>query len=55
MSKGRYGDMEAFADELRSEGYEKVNLIDTTNGKFMTPIEAKLMALSGSTLLVGIK
>ena len=55
MSKGRYGDMEAFADELRSEGYEKVELIDTTNGKFMTPIEAKLMALSGSTLLVGIK
>ena len=55
MSKGKYGDMQKFADELRAEGYESVVLIDTTKGKFMSPAEAALMGLSGSTLLVGKK
>ena len=55
MSKSRYGDMEAFAAQLRAEGYEKVELIDTTDGKFMSRREALLMDLSGSTLLVGRK
>lgn len=55
MSKSKYGDMQRFADELRSEGYEYVELIDTAKGKFMLPAEAALMGLSGSTLLVGIK
>ncbi len=55
MSEARYGDMRAFAEKLRSMGYEKVELIDTTNGMFMSPAEAKWMALSGSTLLVGKK
>ena len=35
--------------------YECVELIDTTNGMFMSPWEAKWMALSGSALLVGKK
>lgn len=55
MSKNRYGDMEAFAAKLRAEGYERVELIDTTNGMFMSRKEALLMDLSGSTLLVGKK
>lgn len=55
MSKYRYGDMEAFAAQLRAEGYEQVELIDTTNGMFMNRKEAKLMELSGSTLLMGRK
>ena len=55
MSKSRYGDMEAFAAQLRAEGYEKVELIDTTDGKFMSRREAMLMDLTGSTLLVGRK
>ena len=55
MSEARYGDIRAFAEKLRRMGYEKVELIDTTNGMFMTPAEAKWMALSGSTLLVGKK
>ena len=55
MSNGKYGDMQKFADELRAEGYESVVLIDTTKGKFMSPAEAALMGLSGSTLLVGKK
>ena len=46
---------EAFAQALRDEGFRRVELIDTTRGLFMSPAEAKWMALSGSTLLVGKK
>ena len=55
FSKAKYGDMQAFVDKLREMGYEKVELIDTTGGMFMSPREAKWMALSGSALLVGRK
>lgn len=55
MNRSRYGDMEAFAAHLRAEGYERVELIDTTDGKFMSRREAVLMDLAGSTLLVGRK
>ncbi len=55
FSKARYGDMQTFVDKLREMGYEKVELIDTTGGMFMSPREAKWMALSGSALLVGRK
>ena len=55
MSKGKYGDMEAFAKKLRSMGYEKVELIDTTQGMFMSSFEASWMGLSGSKILMGRK
>ena len=55
MSPARYGDMEEFARQLKAQGYEKVELIDTTDGRFMTPKEAKRLMLKGSTLLVGRK
>lgn len=55
MSKSKYGDIEAFAAQLRAEGFQRVELIDTTQGKFMSPKEAKWMTLGGSTLLVGRK
>jgi ubiquinone/menaquinone biosynthesis C-methylase UbiE len=55
MSKGRYGDMQKFVNELYDEGYEKVRLIDTTDGKFMTKWESRKMMLAGSSLLVGVK
>ena len=55
MSPSRYGDMEAFLEKLRGMGYEKVELIDTSRGRFMTKSEAFWMALSGSCLLTGIK
>ena len=55
MEPVRYGDMEKFVAKLKAEGYEDVLLIKTTGGKFMSPGEAKLMLLSGSTLLVGKK
>ena len=55
MSKARYGDMQKFVNELYNEGYEGVELIDTTDGKFMSKGEAKVLGLSGSSLLVGRK
>ena len=55
MSPGRYGDMQAFVQKLRDMGYERMELIDTTDGSFMTPKEAKRLMLRGSTLLLGIK
>ena len=55
FSKSKYGDMQAFVRKLRDMGYQKVELIDTTNGQFMTRFEAGWMALSGSALLTGIK
>lgn len=55
MSKGRYGDMQKFVNELYDEGYEKVRLIDTTDGMFMSKGESRRMMLGGSSLLVGIK
>ena len=55
MSPGRYGDMQAFVQKLRDMGYERVELMDTTDGSFMTPKEAKRLMLCGSTLLVGRK
>ena len=55
MSRSRYGNMEAFAAQLRAEDYERVELIDTTDGTFMSRREAVLMDLAGSTLLVGRK
>lgn len=55
MSRMRYGDMQKFVNELYDEGFQSVELIDTTNGKFMTKCEAGLLTLSGSKLLVGRK
>ena len=55
MSPRRYGDMQEFVQKLRDMGYECVELMDTTDGSFMTPKEAKRLMLRGSTLLVGRK
>lgn len=55
MSEKRYGDMAAFMAKLRDMGYERVELIDTTEGMFMSEKEAKKLMLQGSTLLVGRK
>ena len=55
MSAARYGDMGAFAEKLKAEGYEEVRLIDTTDGMFMGHAEAAWLGLGGSTLLVGKK
>lgn len=55
FSKSKYGDMQAFVQKLKEMGYEQVELIDTTDGKFMTKFESVWMELSGSALLVGKK
>ncbi len=55
MSKARYGDMQQFVRELYDEGYEVVELIDTTDGMFMSKGEAKILGLNGSSLLIGKK
>jgi len=55
MSPRRYGDMNTFAERLQKQGYQKAELIDTTNGKFMTAKEAKRLKLTGSAILYGIK
>ena len=55
MSRRRDGEMQAFVQKLRDMGYERVELMDTTDGSFMTPKEAGRLMLRGSTLLLGIK
>ncbi len=47
--------MQQFVNELYDEGYEEVKLIETTDGMFMSKGEAKVLGLSGSSLLVGKK
>lgn len=55
MSPKRYGDMDAFQQKLKDMGYQEVKLIDTTQGMFMSPKEARQLSLTGSCLLVGTK
>ena len=55
FSRSKYGDMQAFVKKLKEMGYSQVELIDTTNGKFMNKSEAAWMALGGSALLTGRK
>jgi len=55
FSASKYGDMQAFVKKLKAMGYQKAELIDTANGKFMKKSEAGWMGLSGSALLVGRK
>ena len=55
MSASKYGDMQAFVKKLKDMGYEKAELVGTTNGKFMKKGEAGWMGLSGSALLMGKK
>ena len=47
--------MRAFVKKLKAMGYQSAELIDTTDGKFMSKSEARWMGLSGSALLVGKK
>ena len=55
FSKHKYGDMQAFVQRLYDMGFESVELIDTTDGMFMSKSEAAWMELSGSALLIGKK
>ena len=55
FSKVRYGDIQQLVKKLRDMGYEKVELLDTADGLFMTAKEAAPLGLKGSGLLVGKK
>ena len=51
----KYGDMQAFLEELKREGFESAELIDTTKGAYLSEVEAKKYMLGGSKLLIGKK
>ena len=55
MSPREYGDMRAFVKKLKECGFEKVELVDTTDGWFLTRKESRAYMLAHSTLLVGRK
>ena len=55
FSQKMYGDMQPFVKKLKDLGYEKVELVPTDSGKFMSTWEAKWMSLGGSAILVGKK
>ncbi len=55
MSPARYGDMDAFIEKLKAQGYEEVQFIDTADGMFMNRKEASWLGLAGSSLLTGRK
>ena len=55
FSRQKYGDMQMLVQRLKNMGYERVELIDTTKGLFMSHWEASWMALKGSAILVGKK
>lgn len=55
MPRSKYGDMDAFAAQLRALGYEEVQLIETTNGLYTSHRKAMLMRMNGAKLLMGKK
>ena len=55
FTRSKYGDTGLLVKKLQDMGYEKVELIDTTEGLFMTAKEAGPLGLKGSCLLVGRK
>lgn len=56
FSKTKYKDMDAFVEKLQKMGYQKVELVDTTQGLFFkSKKEAKRLMLQDSKLLKGIK
>lgn len=55
MSPNQYGDMDQFCKKLLDKGYQRVELINTTNGMVLSHKEAKRLRLADSYMLVGIK
>ncbi len=55
FSKGKYGDMQKFMENLKAKGYENVELIKTSDKFFNSKSEAKMLALGESAILVGKK
>ena len=55
MKPHMYGNMEAFAQELRDMGYADVRLIDTAQEAFGSRRRAAMMMLGASRMLAGRK
>ena len=55
MKPHMYGDMEAFAQELRDAGFQEVRLVDTASEAFGSRRRAAAMMLGDSRMLVGRK
>lgn len=55
MTPRHYGDIYAFADRLRAMGYERVEILDTTDDLFLPHGQAVPLSLEGSKLLIGRK
>ena len=55
MKPRMYGDMEAFAQELRDMGYEDAHIIDTAQEAFGSRRRAARRMLGDSRMLVGRK
>ena len=55
FTKSKYGDTKLLVKKLKDMGFEKVELLDTSDGLFMTAKEAGPLGLKGSGLLVGRK
>ncbi|MGD1821334.1 MAG: class I SAM-dependent methyltransferase [Pleomorphochaeta sp.] len=55
FSKRYYGDSDILLALLKEKGFEKVELISTTEGSPMTNKEAKRLMLGSSKLLIGTK
>ena len=55
FTHSKYGDANELVEKLKAMGYEKVELLDTTDGLFLTRQEARPLLLVGSGLLVGKK
>ena len=55
FTHSKYGNANELVEKLKAMGYEKVELLDTTDGLFLTRQEARPLLLVGSGLLVGKK
>ena len=55
MKPRMYGDMEAFAQDLREAGFQEVRLVDTATEVFGSQRRAAMMMLGDSRMLVGRK
>lgn len=55
FTKATYGDINNFMEELRVEGFQKVELVSTTKSNPITPFEANFTLLNKSFMLRGIK
>lgn len=55
MKPEKFGDMQAFVQKLLDMGYSRAELVDTTSGMFVTAKTARLLRISPSVMLIGIK